>query len=95
MTPCICVSLCVCAEGGVRGGLRARVVWQDPGSRMQNPVQCKCVNLQFRHRAQPGNKTIKTICNFDMFIRCSLSAFWFGAKGRTGRAGKWPKGNCS
>jgi len=23
-----------------------------------------------------------------MFIRCSLSAFWFGAKGRTGREAK-------
>jgi len=48
-------SVCVSMEGsGRRGECSGRT--QDTVSRIQDPVQCKCVNLQFWHRAQPETR---------------------------------------
>jgi len=83
----VCVSM-----GGSRGGGECSGRTQYPGSRIQCSVNALICSFGIGRNLKPGNKTIKTICNFDMFIRCSLSAFW-GEKDEQDHSGQ--RANCS
>lgn len=62
LSAAVCVRVCA----GAGPGLVA-------GPRIQCSVNALICSFGIRRNLEPGNKTIKTICNFDMFIRCSLS----------------------
>lgn len=74
LSACKCINqelflhLCVCMAQRLSGSPVA-------GPGIQCSVNALICSFGIRRNLKPGNKTIKTICNFDMFIHCRLSAF--------------------